>query len=405
MSLSQRKLKIALNPKLVDKNTTKKKSLFAEGWYNAEVSVDEFTAATTQHGWAYCAQLHGRRKGENFQACNIASVDVDHGPTIEEALASPLIQQHALLIYTTARHKPEAHRFRVVYLLPETITCPKRMRKLNRGLTRSLGGDMAATDAARISFGNSKAQVHHIGGELSPALLRELIADAALPDNTDLTMKEIVSRRSAITLARNQVLRAADGRQLLLCEVQQKTAVHCPVHPDENPSAVTLQSGRGVWGVYCSTCRKTYWPADQRQPECDPEAFVRAAQEVANAGNAAQIELCDWPYQSVVDREAITGCRVHIVSGQAAPPELLPGITLVRSGKGTSKTEALKRLGAGANSVLLFGHRRTLIRGSCRRLNLTCYLDLNKKAAKAGSKQAADTASLESFFWREEDVG
>jgi hypothetical protein len=82
-------LKLALNPNLVDKNELGRASLFSTGWVNSELTLDEFRAAITVRGWAYCAQLKGARKGSNFQACNIASVDVDYGLTVEEALANP----------------------------------------------------------------------------------------------------------------------------------------------------------------------------------------------------------------------------------------------------------------------------------------------------------------------------
>ena len=42
----------------------------------------------------------------------------DHQLTIEEALAHPFIKKHCALIYTTASHKPDWHKFRLVFLLP-----------------------------------------------------------------------------------------------------------------------------------------------------------------------------------------------------------------------------------------------------------------------------------------------
>ena len=183
MSVCETKLKLAVNPGLIDKNATGNTSLFAEGWINSEFTPAEFIEAI-QRGWAYCAQLTGSRKTGNFKASNIASVDVDRGLAIEQALAHPLVQKCALLIYTTPRHAAEAHRFRIVYLLPETILSAKRMRAVNRSLARMLGGDMAATDPTRISYGNRAAEVHFIGGEVGPELLSELIADTALPEDT-----------------------------------------------------------------------------------------------------------------------------------------------------------------------------------------------------------------------------
>ncbi len=403
MDASSIVLKLALNPNLVDKNEGGKASHFSAGWVNSELTLDEFTTATTERGWAYCAQLEGSRKGSNFQACNVASVDVDHGLAVEEALANPFVRHHALLLYTTGRHTPDAHRFRVVFLLPETVVCARRMRAVNRGLTRRLGGDMTATDPTRISFGNRTAQVHHIGGKIGPELLRKLIADAGLPEDTDLPGREIVSLRSFVTLDHRQELRLADDRRMLLCDVPPKTPVHCPVHPDENASAFVIQNRHGVSGVYCSACSKSYWPDDRRRDEYDPDDFVRTARKIAAAAKPIPPDLDpdSWPNQSGLTREHLTGCRARIVSGQAAPAELLPGITLVRSDKGTGKTEAMRRLAAPVKTVLSIGHRRTLIRGSCKRLSLICYLDLKTRTATPGSN--GDEAALATFMGDDDD--
>lgn len=400
MSKPERKLRIAVNPELIDKNEAGHASLFATGWSNVELTPDELAEAI-QSGIAYCPQLTGSRKAESFRACNVASVDVDQGLTVEEALANPFVRNHALLLYTTGRHTPEAHRFRVVFLLTETIVCARRMRAVSRGLTRRLGGDMAATDPTRISYGNRAAQVHHISGEVGPELLRELVADAALPENTNLPAREIVSRRSFVTLDHRQELRLADGRRMVLGDVPLRTPVHCPIHPDENASAFVIQNRHGVPGVYCSACSKSYWPDDRRRDEYDPDDFVRMAREIASAAKPIPPELDSWPNHIGLNRERLTGCRARIVSGQAAPAELLPGITLVRSDKGTGKTEAMRRLAARVKTVLSVGHRRTLIRGSCKRLDLICYLDLSNRTAAPGSD--GNGVTLAAFMGEDEN--
>jgi hypothetical protein len=58
------------------------------------------------------------------------------------------------------------------------------------------------------------------------------------------------------------------------------------------------------------------------------------------------------------------------------PVTLPEGVTFVKSPKGTGKTEEMKRIVEAADgSVLLIGHRVSLIRQSCQRLALDCYLD------------------------------
>jgi hypothetical protein len=275
------------------------------------------------------------------------------------------------------------------------------MRQVNRGLARRLGGDMAATDPTRISFGHRNAQVHHLGGAIGPELMRELIADARLPDATDLSAHGIMTRRSTVVLRPDQELQLADGRLIPLCDAPEKARVHCPVHLDENPSAVVIRNRHGENGIFCSSCAKSYWTRAHQHEDYDPEEFVRTARAVAAAA-AAQSAGDTQLNRGGATQEQLAGCRVRIVSGQAAPAVLQPGIMLVRSDKGTGKTEALKRLSAGAKTVLLVGHRRTLIRGSCKRLNLRCYLDENK-AAKSDKQPERDRASLQDFLAEDKD--
>ena len=52
MSKSDGKLKVALNPELIDKNEAGNASLFATGWINVELTPDELAEAI-QSGIAY----------------------------------------------------------------------------------------------------------------------------------------------------------------------------------------------------------------------------------------------------------------------------------------------------------------------------------------------------------------
>src|SRR5262249_26489733 len=70
----------------------------------------------------------------------------------------------------------------------------------------------------------------------------------------------------------------------------------------------------------------------------------------------------------------LVGCRIRIVDGDPAPPELPLGVTFIKSPKGSGKTEAMTRLTRGMQRVLLIGHRRALINQSCERLQLVSYL-------------------------------
>jgi hypothetical protein len=73
---------------------------------------------------------------------------------------------------------------------------------------------------------------------------------------------------------------------------------------------------------------------------------------------------------------------------------LSDGLTLVRSPKGTGKTAGVANLIRGAGRVILIGHRRSLIRQSCARLDLRCYLDDQKGGRGAQDRYGVCLDSL-----------
>ena len=78
---------------------------------------------------------------------------------IEEALAHPFIKKHCALIYTTASHKPDWHKFRLVFLLPEYVQGADTVEACTRFLMQQLPHDPACKDASRVFYGSVKSGV------------------------------------------------------------------------------------------------------------------------------------------------------------------------------------------------------------------------------------------------------
>jgi hypothetical protein len=374
--MPDRKFRLATNRHLVDKNVAGRPDLYVYGWENVERTITEI-AKLVSTGVAFTAQLTGRRKSANFFASDVVAVDIDRGVTIEQALEHPIVKQHAGLIYTTASHKPDAHRFRIVFPTPRTITDPSEMRALTRSLALRLSGDPAAVDATRISFGARGAQTWiYEGRELSSELLDELIAQSICPPVTDkATGGALAAARSALKIKPEQMIRLAGGMTLPFSRVPSKAQVHCPFHADEHASAHVVISQRGAHGLHCAACAQSYWPADG----ADDFDFLDFDRAVRQAHENFELHR-DWgPLGPVLNSSAakigLLGCNIVITDGEPAPPELLRGLTLIKAPKGSGKTESLKSLIARSRKVLLIGHRRSLIRQSCKRLDLCCYLD------------------------------
>ncbi|MBD2565492.1 MULTISPECIES: PriCT-2 domain-containing protein [Nostoc] len=99
-----------------------------------------------------------------------------HQLTISEALAHPFIKKHCALIYTTASHKPEWHKFRLVFLLPEYVQGADTVEACTRFLMQQLPHDPACKDASRVFYGSTEAEFPLINPEAT--LPAEWISEA-----------------------------------------------------------------------------------------------------------------------------------------------------------------------------------------------------------------------------------
>ncbi|MFW9263536.1 PriCT-2 domain-containing protein [Nostoc sp. CALU 546] len=111
-------------------------------------------------------------KDENGNSIKI----YDHQLTIEEALAHPFIKKHCALIYTTASHKPEWHKFRLVFLLPEYVQGADTVEACTRFLMQQLPHDPACKDASRVFYGSTEAEFPLVNPEAT--LPAEWISEA-----------------------------------------------------------------------------------------------------------------------------------------------------------------------------------------------------------------------------------
>ncbi|MDN2581872.1 plasmid replication protein, CyRepA1 family [Aquibium sp. ELW1220] len=326
-------------------------------------------------GYAYCVELrNGHRAKENFVSTSILSVDVDEGMTLDEAKAHPLVAAYATFIYTTCSHTPEAHRFRIGFALEHPITDPVAATAATRSLLLRLSGDGSTDDAARMFFGNSNTQVELFDRGLPQSVLDELVAQSEgfvrsqKPKLTDL------SSRSALHIDPDLLVRLEGGPSVPFSDLRLKNRVHCPFHNDRKASAFVTQNRGGEYGIHCQACRTTYWPTGVRGA-FHFDHFDKLARLIHDQ-KPIEVEQQD-PVARLLGWKEFQSSRVRYVNTPYIEPfPFEPGITFIKSGKGTGKTQLLKSLSLhDKERVLLVGHRRTLIRASCRRLEVNCYLE------------------------------
>ncbi len=374
------KLKIAINRRLIDKNIAGDNRLFAEGWENVELTPNEL-AEHIGEGIAYCPQLtgDGRRNRTNFLSCDVLSVDIDGTRRIEDVLQDEWVQQRLTILYTTPNHSEERHRFRLVFAVGKTITSPTDMVAAMLSVALTLSGDRSVTDAARLFYGSRGSSPTVFDGFIPADELDLLIEEGKRSNQPDSYKGDhpatVVSK---ITIDPDHKVKLDNGLVLPFDQLQVGARVHCPFHHDEEPSAFILRSRTGTKGLRCSTCSKTFWPTGTSVPQFDFFEFDKKVKEVhayyekhADAEGILKHAVDEDTVHPGLVRSSVHAFNTRYI----ALGEIKPGITLIKSPKGSGKTEILGRLIKDTDRVLLIGHRVALIGQSCKRLGLKSYLE------------------------------
>ena len=419
---------VAINRKLVNKPDHELVRKFNSEFVELDLSADQLEKRIKQ-GHAFCAPFtKGKRKQANFAAAGFLAVDIDRGLTVEVAVADPFFQSFASFLYTTPSHTVSAHRFRIVFELEEPIDDAENMRHALTGLVLRFGADAACTDACRIFYGSSKAEVVGNGKTLPKSQVAELIKrgkeSLAKTDSNGGRGKERATLRSIVVLPVDQRVTTEARTEALLSELTIGTRVYCPQHVDEHPSAFVLRSQSGNPGLFCSSCAATFFLDDGSSSpghtypfnydwhpllSITPQEFELYADDEGYVDlsevRGVPIRLIDtrhlaYEEPSIPPLSRSKKVQEELAANAASMAEFFGvrsenvehRLTLIRSPKGTGKTEwvhskvqQLKSIGA---SILFVGHRRSLIAASARRLGLVSYLGQDPQA----------TTSLDSWF-------
>lgn len=353
------------------------KSAFAKittTFENVDISTEEL-GRLVNCGHAFCGQHKNKRKASaNFTCAGFLAVDIDHGLSLEQAQENEFVQRCAAILYTTPSHTPEHHRFRIVFELERDITDAEEMKNAYRGISKKFGGDPSCTDACRMFYGSKDSNPILLGNKLPNNELKELIQLGKEATNQHDTIKHDGSKqrsvlRSSRTLDEDDPVQDADGNWHKLGDLNPGVSVYCPVHADHHPSAHTVESRHGVLGVHCSTCAVTYFVSND-MPSVDFNYDLRNLDE-------KYVE-----YVGPSDNEPLI--EVEIAKAQRDNqryldlPDFKAQVIFIKSPKGTGKTEYLvevvRKCKEARKSVLLIGHRRSLILASAKRLGLQPYI-------------------------------
>ena len=295
---------------------------------------------------------------------------------LEDLKNNPLVRDHATLIYTTPSHTKETPRFRIVFVLERTIHDKSEMRAASRSLVLRLSGDPAAVDPARIFYGSRDCKSLISDKGINQTFLDELIKQGRNVDHSvrDDDKKQRGSGRSELGFSRSLVVKTKDASEQPISSLSAKTSIYCPFHLDTNASAFITFNARKQIGIHCSTCASTFWENDA-DSSVDFFAFDKAAKAIQDHVGFSE-DLDTFLHQTETQTHLETA-NVHFIERPFVEHvNLTEGANFIKSPKASGKTEFLKNIVEDTSgSVLLIGHRRSLINQMCNRLGLHCYLN------------------------------
>jgi len=368
-------MKVSINKNIINKN--EKKANQSKNFESFDLTPEEL-AENISTGFAFSYQFsNAHRKADNFICSDIIAADFDSGMSLDEALNNPYFNENASILYTTPSHTEESNRFRIIFQLPRTIVDRDEIRAAQQGLTKMFPADKAAVDPARQFYGSKGCKPKLFNKILSAENLQILIELGREPlRQTDLDGEfRVAGTRSNLTLEQDILVETSRGEMKHLSELENSKPVYCPFHQDNNASAFTTISKSGSRGIHCSSCEQTFWQKDVPPEKYDFLEFDKLAHEKFNSGIGETYEDPSGIDFHVPNPNVVLSERfLHVDDIR-----IVDGITLIKSPKGSGKTEYLKRVVQHYRDkklrVLLIGHRRSLLQALSASLGLDCYLD------------------------------
>jgi hypothetical protein len=254
------------------------------------------------------------------------------------------------------------------FKLPELPKDGKAWNALLRGLDVTYGGKASGL-SRETEFGFTVKGERQVliarNRELDEAAISRLMLLGR--ENSALQTMHAGYIRSGVTVAPDSVVTLASGESQVLAGLEPDTEIFCPVHVDSRATAVIQLFAVGGPVVQCHHCQRVF-PGRASRPSYDFGLFDRTVERLAR----------ELPTE--VTREGMVYDEASIVfhSHRYLPTlDLSPGITFVKSPKGSGKTEALKDIVARCKkqrlTVLVIGHRRSLLQSLAHRLGVDNY--------------------------------
>lgn len=379
-------------------------------WQNVEASLEQVFLRLTTAGYSISPWLsNNHRTSENFVKSNIAMVDIDEGLTISDVKAHEFYIDYSAGYYTSPSHTEEDHRLRLLFLLERTITDEQEMRAILMALISVFGGDKSCKDASRLFYGSKDAEYEIRYGKFIPDDVIDIlieagqvedrnesgyVLDASYEEPTDRMRQYVLQElkhNTAFNNDRDSWLRACAGLKQGGYTLADFTSISLAASSTECKKLWDSLGGRAggrrvstmgtVWMLIGGM--KLYYEKypeerpDNKQLEPSLEKVIADKKKATDISGLALVE-----YEPLKEED------IQYDDRYTKEIPLVDGTFFVKSPKGTGKTYQLtgvvQKCRQQKKSVLLIGHRVSLLQTMAERLELTNYKTLGWNTATEG---------------------
>lgn len=343
----------------------------------------------------------------NVEFADLICLDIDNDPARGSATTIEEAKQHlaglAYVLYTSFNHRnPNKHnvdKFRIVLPLTDSVTYPEFTER-----KRALKGLFPFIDPASLSISQpfylpiahpDRASLHQslvTDGEWFDLRALE-VTKPRQPSPSDgkfVQTDQVHADLPEIRLDDGTTYRANDLYDFLTEGYENKRSCFRISSPDSKPGCFIYRKGSGLM-YYDNAVSKTRFirvmkmkRADSRHPFHDEEDVQTTALWARKPSPIIDRKRAE--HQALLV-PAESAARIIPLDQRFLPDDLhlqMPaqGVTVIRSPKGTGKTELLKRVVSASaekgESVMLIGHRIFLLRNLAIRTNLDDYRNVEQ---------------------------
>lgn len=210
-------------------------------WFEShEVQYGNLEKTCKENNFSPIKWTGGHRRNADFLYATGFVIDIDEGLQIQDAIERLKKLGLKYLILPSKSHTSQKHKYHILLIFNRPVRSVNAYQRIAKHIASEVFPecDSAVTDPARYIYGSPD----HVSV------------------SSDFSGNDFIVDEFGPFWDNSLSLRSADGEEVGILDVTEKTVIHCPFHEDQTPSAfLEYSKSSNNYYIYCSTCDYTFW--------------------------------------------------------------------------------------------------------------------------------------------------